>query len=121
MGAQLKIILERLHPLAERKPAGPPAELESALGRILSLVRLQAHHDFSHYKKNTIIRRIERRMRLHAISDAEGYVRYLEQHREEVMFLFNEFLIRVTSFFRDPDAFEALKRDVLPRRFQRQA
>ena len=54
-------------------------------------------------------------MLLHAISDAEGYVRYLEQHREEVLLLFNEFLIRVTSFFRDPDAFETLKRDVLPR------
>ena len=42
-------------------------------------------------------------------------MRYLEQHREEVLLLFNEFLIRVTSFFRDPDAFETLKRDVLPR------
>ncbi len=115
MGEQLKLILDRLLPEAPARPAAPPAQLESVLGRIISLVRLQTHHDFSHYKKSTIVRRIERRMLLHAISDAEGYVRYLEQHREEVLLLFNELLIRVTSFFRDQEAFEILKREILPR------
>jgi two-component system CheB/CheR fusion protein len=116
MGAQLKSILDRLQPSPARKPSAQPAQqLENVLGRILSLVRLQTHHDFSHYKKSTIVRRIERRMLLHAISDADGYVNYLEQNKEEVHLLFNEFLIRVTSFFRDPEAFDALKRDILPR------
>lgn len=115
MGRHVKTILERLQPKREPKPEVVPPPIEHVLGRILSLVRLQTHHDFSHYKKSTIIRRIERRMIIHSIVDPEGYVRYLEEHREEVALLFNEFLIRVTSFFRDPEAFETLKRDIVPR------
>lgn len=115
MGPQLKNILEQLRPRRERKPEVTPPPIEHVLGRILTLVRLQTHHDFSHYKKSTIVRRIERRMLIHSIADPEGYMRYLEEHREEVSLLFNEFLIRVTSFFRDPEAFEALKRDIVPR------
>jgi two-component system CheB/CheR fusion protein len=87
------------------------------LRQILSTLRSRSGHDFSLYKKSTVIRRIERRMALHDLQSTEVYARYLKDHPEEVQALFKELLINVTSFFRDPEAFEALRRDVLPRIF----
>lgn len=115
IGEQLKQILDRFLPSAVKTMKRPSAELENVLARIITLVRLHTHHDFTHYKKSTIIRRIERRMVLHNITNPEDYIKFLEQHREEVVALFNEFLIRVTSFFRDPDAFDMLRREIVPR------
>lgn len=114
MGSRLKEVLDRFYPVAARTAPEPPAKLTEALGSILSLVRIHTHHDFSAYKKATLLRRIERRMVLHSISDPARYIAYLEKHHEEAEALFNEFLIRVTSFFRDHEAFGVLKRDILP-------
>ena len=86
----------------------------SGLGRILMLLRTATGHDFSLYKKSTIGRRIERRMSQHDITDTEVYARYLKEHPAELQILFKELLINVTSFFRDPEAFVALKQNVLP-------
>lgn len=86
----------------------------SGLNRILALVRSSTGHDFSRYKKSTIGRRIERRMLQHDIEDTEFYARYLKEHPAEVQLLFKELLINVTSFFREPEAFATLKRDILP-------
>ena len=93
--------------LAPRAPLPEVAAIGS-LRRIFALVRGRTGHDFSAYRKNTVLRRIERRMAVHQILRMQDYVRYLEQNAQEVDTLFQEILIGVTSFFRDPDAFEAL-------------
>jgi two-component system CheB/CheR fusion protein len=84
------------------------------LSKILLLVRSRTGHDFSSYKKNTLYRRIERRMRLYNIVDLNTYYRFLQDHPDEVSKLFKEIIIRVTSFFRDPEAFEILGARILP-------
>jgi two-component system CheB/CheR fusion protein len=94
----------------------PPAAV-AGLNRILMLLRSGTGHDFSQYKKTTIGRRIERRMLQHEIEDTEVYARYLKEHPAEVQLLVKELLINVTSFFRDPEAFETLKKDILPQLF----
>jgi two-component system CheB/CheR fusion protein len=71
--------------------------------------------DFSHYKANTLHRRISRRMALHRIEALKDYVGYLMAHPQELVALFDDFLINVTSFFRNPEAFEVLKQQVFPR------
>jgi two-component system, chemotaxis family, CheB/CheR fusion protein len=81
----------------------------NALSPIFLLLRSQTGHDFSYYKRNTISRRIERRMNVHQIRDVAQYTRYLKQNPQEVEMLFKELLIGVTSFFRDPEAFELLR------------
>ena len=86
----------------------------SGLQRILQMLRGATGHDFSQYKKSTIGRRIERRMAQHDISDAQAYARHLKDNPAELHLLFKELLINVTRFFRDPEAFVALKQDVLP-------
>lgn len=101
------------------RPDGPEGRLLSTLSpesveRILTLVRSGSGHDFSHYKQSTISRRIERRMAALDIDNPHVYVEYVDGHPEEVPRLVKEFLINVTSFFRDPEAFAALADRVLP-------
>ena len=86
----------------------------SGLNQVLLQIRSSTGHDFSQYKKSTISRRIERRMALHHIEDITVYARFLKQNPNEVHALFKELLINVTSFFRDAEAFAALKQDILP-------
>lgn len=89
----------------------------SALKKIHVLLRIQTGHDFSLYKKNTLIRRVKRRMAVHQIARLDLYVRYLQQNPAEVEVLFQDLLIGVTNFFRDPEAFTALKEKVIPQLF----
>lgn len=76
--------------------------------KLLVLLRARTGHDFTHYKKNTVRRRIERRLHVHHIPDTATYLRYLQENPAEIDALYKELLIGVTSFFRDPDTFEAL-------------
>ncbi|HET6718074.1 MAG TPA: chemotaxis protein CheB, partial [Rhodocyclaceae bacterium] len=99
-------------PGIEKTPQ-PPAVPAGGMSRLLLLLRSATGHDFSLYKKSTIGRRIERRMAQHELTDIEVYTRYLKEHPAEVQALFKELLINVTSFFRDPEAFAALKQDIL--------
>ena len=92
----------------------PSPEGQHPFVKILMVLRTKTGHDFSLYKQNTIRRRIERRMDLHNIEDPDAYARYLTENPSEVHLLFKELLINVTSFFRDPEAFEVLKTEVLP-------
>ena len=101
------------HP--EEEPAAHSGDL---LQKIFLLLRTQTRHDFSGYKPNTLRRRIERRMAIHRIETLADYVRYLQQTPPEVQILFRELLIGVTRFFRDPEAFEALAREVIPPLFE---
>jgi len=83
------------------------------LQRIFFLLKSTTGHDFTLYKKNTIKRRLERRMTVHNIELLSDYVRFLENDEPERIRLLKELLIGVTNFFRDPEAFEVLKREVL--------
>jgi two-component system CheB/CheR fusion protein len=85
-----------------------------ALQKIIYLIRAQTGHDFSFYKKNTIYRRIERRINIHQIDRISDYIRYLQQNPNEIEILFKDLLIGVTNFFRDPEAFEIIEKEVLP-------
>ncbi|QNE39724.1 chemotaxis protein CheR [Hymenobacter sp. NBH84] len=85
-----------------------------ALQKIFLLIRSQTGHDFSYYKRNTVFRRIERRMNAHQIKEFTHYVRYLQENPHEVEQLFRELLIGVTKFFRDHEAFEHLKTHLRP-------
>ncbi|HEY4743014.1 MAG TPA: chemotaxis protein CheB, partial [Desulfuromonadaceae bacterium] len=91
--------------------------LDEDLSVIYSIVKDSTGHDFSSYKSNTVMRRIERRM---AVNDAAGIGRYIDLLREnsqEAHALCQDILIGVTSFFRDPEAFTTLRREVFPRLF----
>jgi chemotaxis protein methyltransferase CheR/two-component system CheB/CheR fusion protein len=86
---------------------------QSALEQIIILLRERTGNNFSLYKKNTIYRRIERRMALHKIESIATYVDYLRNNQQELDLLFKELLIGVTQFFRDPTVWDVLKKDVL--------
>jgi len=86
----------------------------SGLEQIVILLRNRTGNDFSLYKKNTVYRRIERRMGLHQIDGIAQYVRYLRENPQEQELLFKELLIGVTNFFRDPAVWEHLKTNIIP-------
>lgn len=90
---------------------------ENALKKIFILLRTQTGHDFSQYKTSTIYRRIERRMAVHQVDAIDSYVKFLQQTPVEVEALFRDLLIGVTNFFRDPEAFEVLEKQVIPKLF----
>ncbi len=87
---------------------------EVYLDKIFSLVYNNSGHDFNYYKSPTIIRRIERRIRFHGFKSMAAYVDYLENNDKEIKILGQEFLIGVTRFFRDKEAFESLSKEVIP-------
>ncbi|WP_303310178.1 chemotaxis protein CheB [Hymenobacter sp. BT730] len=111
-------LLEYLHKPVMARPRRETTESASrpahALQKIFLLIRAQTGHDFSYYKRNTVFRRIERRMNSHQIKEFTHYVRFLQENPQEVDALFKELLIGVTKFFRDPDAFESLKNHLIP-------
>jgi two-component system, chemotaxis family, CheB/CheR fusion protein len=89
-------------------------EGETALQTIFVLLRTATGVDFTLYKHTTLNRRILRRMVLYKLDRIEDYVVYLHAHPEEVQALYEDILINVTSFFRDPIAFEVLQAKVFP-------
>ncbi|WP_292834535.1 chemotaxis protein CheB [Nostoc sp. JL33] len=89
-------------------------EQGDALATIFVLLRSQTGVDFSHYKPNTLDRRIQRRMLLYKLERLEDYAQYLQENSAEVKALYEEILIHVTHFFRDPEAFQLLKERVFP-------
>ncbi|MFZ4727018.1 MAG: chemotaxis protein CheB, partial [Paludibacter sp.] len=91
----------------------------SNLEKIVILLRAQTGHDFSLYKKNTMFRRIERRMNVHQIDKIHNYVRFLQENPKETEILFKELLIGITSFFRDAAVWEKLKTKVFPELFDK--
>jgi len=110
-----KIIDYLRHTLTFAKTEFPLEEKDqSALEKALILLRTKTGHDFSMYKKNTLYRRIERRMSIHQIDRIASYVRYLQENPQELEILFKELLIGVTSFFRDEAAWEQLHEEVIP-------
>lgn len=86
---------------------------EDVLRRILTYMRSRIGQDFSGYKRATVMRRIARRMQVTHIERMDQYLAYLRDHNDEVQALFADMLISVTSFFRDPEAFDALTSQVI--------
>jgi len=93
--------------------------VEVALRDILSLLHARTGHDFRHYKRATVLRRIERRIQVNALHDMAAYRSFLHEHVEETPALLSDMLIGVTNFFRDREAYESLERDIIPELFQR--
>jgi two-component system CheB/CheR fusion protein len=96
------------------KVSSTPEKVDNYIQKIFFLIRSITGHDFSDYKLATIYRRVDRRMAIHQLERISEYVHYLQRTPAEVEILFKDFLIGVTSFFRDPEAFKALQEDILP-------
>jgi two-component system CheB/CheR fusion protein len=88
--------------------------IDTYMSQVFRLLRRVTKVDFSEYKPPTIGRRIQRRMALHKLEKLSDYVALLHRDRNEVHALYQDLLINVTSFFRNPEAFEALKQIVYP-------
>jgi two-component system, chemotaxis family, CheB/CheR fusion protein len=91
---------------------------EDLLRRILAQLRARTGHDFSKYKRSTVLRRIARRMQVTRTDELKQYYDVLRESMEEAQALLSDLLISVTTFFRDRDAFEELQRTVIPRLFK---
>ncbi len=117
MPAQLLAYVSMAMATPPRIAFDPTPTVENALNKIFILLRVHTGHDFSQYKPNTILRRVERRMAVHQIESMSEYVKFLQQAPAEIEALFRDLLIGVTNFFRDPDAFKALQAQVIPRLF----
>src|SRR6266404_2925740 len=112
--------LERIarHPYLARKTLPGTAEAVPTLGRglntIFQVLRRATSVDFTHYRQTTILRRIQRRMVVHKIEDIEEYAKFMQSHPAEIKALYHDMLINVTSFFRGPRVFDAMKSLVFP-------
>src|SRR5213593_1388993 len=106
------------HPyLVQTEAVASPEPLASGpapLDQILRMLREKSGIDFALYRQTTIRRRIGRRMMIHGLDTLESYVHYLEGHPSQVHALYNDLLVNVTRFFRDPEAFQLLQRRVFP-------
>ena len=120
--APAEALPEQIIAFLKHSPRGVPNDFESsaelmstsALERIIIILRGRSGNDFSLYKKNTIYRRIERRIDLHQLKNIELYAHYLRDNPQEQDLLFKEILIGVTHFFRDQKVWAQLKRVSLP-------
>jgi two-component system, chemotaxis family, CheB/CheR fusion protein len=93
-------------------------EEEDNLRRILAHLRVRTGHDFSHYKRSTVMRRLIRRMQVTRKDSVESYFSHLRDNAEEAQALLADLLISVTTFFRDPKAYEVLAAKVIPHLFR---
>ena len=114
-------IAQRLTELVREKSNGAPSDLRGLnpdlLRRILAHVRVRTGHDFSKYKRATILRRIARRMQVTRSDSPDAYYDVLRDNPDEAQALLGDLLISVTSFFRDKEAFQTLELEVIPQLF----
>ncbi|CAN0398187.1 unnamed protein product, partial [Phaeothamnion confervicola] len=109
------------HPYAVPDSSTREHDGSPKLDHVLQLLHLVTGVDFSQYKFNTVYRRVTRRMLLQKQNDLNAYASFLQQNPDEIAALYRDILINVTSFFRNPDAFEALKEQVFPRLLENRA
>lgn len=95
-----------------------PEDDTKVLCKIFGKVNVKMGHDFSQYKRSSILRRIERRMRIKHINTLSNYLEHITDNPSEINDLFKDLLISVTNFFRDPEAFVELKKTVIPKLFE---
>ncbi len=122
MSAKLAALWENMQRIELPEPSVPgvpvvPTEADAdaaqaALAQILRLLRVATGHDFKHYKRATVLRRIERRLQVTGMAGLPEYRAYLQEHPEESKGLLKDLLISVTNFFRDREAFDALEAEI---------
>ncbi len=110
MGERLIAYVHRAYPVARQAVQEQESDVVES---ILNAVSVRTHRDFRPYKRSTIRRRIERRMGLHQIADVQAYLELVRKDEKEAAELSREMLIGVTSFFREPEAFEVLQAHAL--------
>lgn len=91
---------------------------EEALQRVITMLCANTGHDFRHYKRATVLRRIERRLQVRGVTSLPDYCALLDKDQGEFKALLQDMLIGVTNFFRDRESFEVLERDVVPLLFR---
>jgi two-component system CheB/CheR fusion protein len=114
-------INDYFHHLAEvdgqKGPDGVLPSTTDYLAQICALLRARTGHDFSGYKDKTVARRVQRRMQVLQIDHVQPFIERLRKDPQELDALLQDLLIGVTNFFRDPKAFDALEREVIPKLF----
>ncbi len=101
--------LLRLRRMPSPLPEGAsPADTEARLAQVFATLRGRTGHDFSLYKRTTVLRRLERRLKFNGVDGLEEYLPVLRESETEVGALVRDLLISVSGFFRDPEAFAAL-------------
>ena len=119
LASALQEYQQRLERTTLHQQSDPRSKMDSALlARIFEHLSEQAGHDFTHYKRATIQRRLTRRLHVTETDDLTEYLEYLQHHPEETHHLLRDLLLTVTNFFRDPEAFAALEKDVIPKLFE---
>ncbi len=91
---------------------------EAALRDIFTQLRVRTGHDFTNYKRATMLRRIERRINVYELSNLQSYAHLIHEHPEEARSLLRDLLISVTNFFRDSERFQALEKNIIPKLFE---
>ncbi len=97
-----------------QEPETRPEDQQHALREIFTQIRLRTGHDFTNYKRPTLLRRIERRINIRSLPDLPAYTTFLQENPDETQALLKDLLISVTNFFRDPKTFHIIETDVLP-------
>ncbi|HEY0789501.1 MAG TPA: chemotaxis protein CheB [Chthoniobacterales bacterium] len=117
--AEMPAFLRRFvnHPLLAPPRFNRWSPPEGALEKMSALIRAQTGVDFTHYKRSTLVRRLERRMGISQIENFDHYLEFLQQTPDELAALKTDLLISVTRFFRDAEAFRVLKATVIPALF----
>ena len=118
MGTELLRYMHHREGARAEEYAMPPEQRVHWLAPILAYLRQVKGHDFSQYKTKTIMRRLGRRMAVHNIDSVARYAQFLKDNPGEADILVQDFLIRVSKFFRDPAAFEVLEEKVIPALFE---
>jgi two-component system CheB/CheR fusion protein len=115
VNASSKISQANISQIAQPQVSVPPTPVvEGNLAKVFVIIRSRTGQDFSQYKRSTIVRRIERRMSLHQLTQVDDYIRLLQENPSEIEILAKEMLIGVTQFFRDPEAWQRLQKGALP-------
>ncbi len=117
--------MKMLHAPDDRSTSEPVVEQpdsdEEVLQALLTILRIRTGHDFRHYKRATVMRRIERRLQVNGVSNLAGYRRFIGTHAEETTALLKDMLIGVTNFFRDRKSFDALEQSAVAKIFDRRS
>ena len=114
MPAQINAYLQQ-SPAEKIDPEPSPSRWpEGAMKKIFAILRARVGHDFSKYKRKTVVRRLERRMAVNEVALLNDYVRFLQSNTTEGQALFEDLLIGVTGFFRDPEAYQELQQRAIP-------
>jgi chemotaxis methyl-accepting protein methylase len=99
-------------------PLGPNDDELDGLRDVLTQLKVRTGHDFWNYKRPTVLRRIARRIGVLKLPDLTAYAHFIHENPAEVTVLLKDLLISVTNFFRDPEAFEALEHEIIPKLFE---